>query len=119
VRYKNWKLYYEMSQSGAAGWLLPLIKYHFTLIQNIKRDPFEQFVTFDTSKTTMNFGGALGAPSTAFEYDFGILPFGQQLWLNELESYQKFPPLQAPETFNLDQVLAQIKAGTHGSQAGE
>jgi hypothetical protein len=40
----------------------------------------------------MNFGGSLRAPSTAFQYDFNILPVGQQLWLNELESYQKFPP---------------------------
>jgi hypothetical protein len=32
-------------------------------MQNIKRDPFEQFVTFD-GKSAMNFGGSLGAPST-------------------------------------------------------
>ena len=46
VRYKNWKIYYEMSKSGATAWLEPLVKYHFTLVQNITRDPFEQFVTF-------------------------------------------------------------------------
>src|SRR6516225_1206024 len=34
VRYKNWKMYYTMSSSGAAGWLEPLTDYHFTLIQN-------------------------------------------------------------------------------------
>jgi C-terminal region of aryl-sulfatase len=45
VRYKNWKMYYTMSQSGAAGWLQPLVTYHFTLVQNIKRDPFEQMIT--------------------------------------------------------------------------
>jgi hypothetical protein len=32
------------------------------------------------------------------------------LWLTELESYKKFPPLQAPETYNLDQVIQQVKA---------
>jgi arylsulfatase A-like enzyme len=42
VRYKNWKMYYTMSQPGADGWILPLIPFHFTLVQNIKRDPFEQ-----------------------------------------------------------------------------
>jgi hypothetical protein len=118
VRYKNWKMYYEMSKSGATAWLDPLVKYHFTLVQNVKRDPFEQFVTFE-GKSAMNFGGSLGAPSTAFQYDFNIIPVGQQLWLNELESYQKFPPLQAAATYNLDQVLAEVKANTHGSQAGE
>ena len=42
VRYKNWKFYYSMAQGGAAGWMEPLITYHWTMIQNIKRDPFEQ-----------------------------------------------------------------------------
>ncbi len=44
VRYKNWKFYYSMSQPGPEGWILPLTTYNFTLIQNIKRDPFEQAV---------------------------------------------------------------------------
>ena len=47
VRYKNWKMYYTMSQPGAAGWFLPLIPFHWTLVQNIKRDPFEQAVGID------------------------------------------------------------------------
>jgi arylsulfatase len=32
VRYKNWKMYYSMSQPGAEGWLNPLVNYHFTLV---------------------------------------------------------------------------------------
>jgi arylsulfatase len=44
-------------------------------------------------------------------YDgLAIMPLGQQLWLKELESYQTYPPMQAPETYNLGQVIAQIKA---------
>jgi arylsulfatase len=31
------------------------------------------------------------------------------LWLEHLESYKKFPPMQAPETWNLNQVLEQLK----------
>ena len=38
---------------------------------------------------------------TAFQYDWNMLPIGQQLWEKELLSYEKFPPLQAPETYNL------------------
>jgi arylsulfatase A-like enzyme len=108
VRYKNWKMYYTMSQPGGAGWILPLIPFHFTLVQNIKRDPFEQAVGID-QKTVMSVGGALGAPSSAFIYDWNMLPIGQQLWLKELESYEKFPPLQAPETYNLSGILAEVK----------
>jgi arylsulfatase A-like enzyme len=115
VRYKNWKMYYTMSQSGPGGWLLPLVNYHFTLVQNIKRDPFEQAVTFD-GKTAMGFAGALAAPSTAYLYDWNILPIGQQLWEQHLLSYQKFPPLQAPESYNLSQVLEQVKSAGHAAE---
>jgi arylsulfatase len=108
VRYKNWKMYYTMSQPGPAGWVMPLIPFHFTLVQNIKRDPFEQNVGIDV-KSAMSMGGSLGAPSTAFIYDWNMLPIGQQLWLEHLESYKKFPPMQAPETWNLNQVLEQLK----------
>ena len=108
VRYKNWKMYYTMSQPGAEGWILPLMPFHFTLVQNIKRDPFEQAVGLQ-QKTAMSLGGALGGPLTAFQYDWNMLPIGQQLWLKELESYEKFPPLQAPESYNLSQILEQVK----------
>jgi len=109
VRIKNWKIYYTMSQPGGSGWLEPLKTYHFPLIQNIKRDPFEQFVTPD-DKSLLAFGGTLAAPSTAFMYaGLGIMALGQQLWLKELESYRTYPPLQAPETYNLTQVIDQVK----------
>ena len=114
VRYKNWKMYYNMSQPGPAGWIMPLVPFHFTLVQNIKRDPFEQAVGID-QKTAMSLGGALGAPMTAFQYDWNMLPIGQQLWLKELESYQTYPPLQAPETYNLTGILDQMKKGPHAS----
>jgi arylsulfatase len=108
VRYKNWKMYYTMAQEGATGWLLPLVAYHWTMVQNIKRDPFEQAVG-QSVKTATGLGGALAAPSTAYLYDWNILPVGQQLWLKELESYNTFPPLQAPETYNLSGILEQVK----------
>jgi hypothetical protein len=57
----------------------------------------------------MSLGGALGAPATAFIYDWNMLPIGQQLWLKELQSYETYPPLQAPETYNLSGILEQVK----------
>src|SRR5215217_425045 len=108
VRYKNWKMYYTMSQPGPSGWIMPLTPFHFTLVQNIKRDPFEQSVGID-QKSGMSLGGALGAPATAFQYDWNMLPIGQQLWLKHLMSYEQFPPLQAPESYNLSGILEQVK----------
>ena len=109
VRYKNWKMYYTMAQGGAEGWILPLVPYHFTLVQNIMRDPFEQAVG-PNQKTALSLGGALAAPMTAYLYDWNMLPIGQLLWEKELLSYKEFPPLQAPETYNLDGILKAIQA---------
>jgi arylsulfatase len=114
VRYKNWKMYYTMAQAGAEGWLEPLVKYNFTLVQNIKRDPFEQAVG-QGQKTVNGIGGALAGPVTAYIYDWNMLPIGQQLWLQHLLSYKTFPPLQAPSSYNLDQVMEQVKSAGHPS----
>src|SRR5206468_4107988 len=91
----------------------PPVPYHWTLMTNLKRDPFEQAIGED-QKTVMSIGGALAAPSTAYLYNWNMLPIGQQLWLKELDSYRTFPPMQDPASYNLDQVLAAVKAsGAH------
>ncbi len=107
VRYKNWKFVYYGSEAGAAGWLEPLIPYHFTLLTNLKRDPFEQT---QSGKSFNAFGGALTSPSTAYVYDWNLLPIGQKMALDHLETYVKFPPLQAPASYNLSQVMEEINA---------
>ena len=109
VRYKNWKMYYAMAQPGPIGWFLPLTNYAWTQVDNIKRDPFEQAVGAD-QKTAQSIGGALAAPMTAFTYDFNILPIGQGIAMRHLESFEEFPPIQAPPSFNLQQVMEQIRA---------
>ena len=76
---------------------------------NVKRDPFEQTVSFGDSKSAMALGGALAAPSGAYLYDWNMLPIGQQLWYKELYSFKEFPPLQAPETYNLSGLLQQFE----------
>src|SRR5262249_57621036 len=97
-------MYYTMWQPGGAGWIMPLVSYHFTLVQNIKRDPFEQGVGQDLKSATA-FGGSLGSPGTAFLYDWNMLPIGQQLWMRWFETLQEFPPLQKPASYNLTQVI--------------
>jgi arylsulfatase A-like enzyme len=114
VRYKNWKMYYNMSQPGPTGWIMPLVPFHMTLVQNIKRDPFEQAVG-ESEKTINGIGGALAGPVGAYIYDWNMLPIGQQLWYKELMSYAEFPPMQAPETWNLDGILKQVQAAGHPS----
>ena len=114
VRYKNWKMYYNMAQENADGWILPLTPYSFTLVNNIKRDPFEQAIGSEV-KTEAWAQGALAAPATGYIYDWNILPIGQQLWLKELETYKSFPPLQAAATYNLDGIITQLQKENHPS----
>ena len=118
VRYKNWKFYYTMAPSSATGGLTGAVSYHWTLVNNIKRDPFEQAVG-DDQKTLLGYGGALAAPSTAYIYDWNLLPIGQLLWLKELETFRSFPPLQAPASYNLDQVMNAMREARHISRAGD
>ena len=86
-------------------------------MQNIKRDPSEQAVGPD-QKTAMGLGGALAVPITAYIYDWNMLPIGQQLWLKELESYKQFPPMQSPASYNLEQVMEQVRSTGSPSTGG-
>ncbi len=106
VRWKNWKFVYYGTGQGATGWLMPLIPYHWTLLTNLKRDPFEQ--TFN-DKTAMATGGTFGSTVTANEFDWGLLSIGQKLALDHLETYVAYPPMQAPASYNLSQVMDEIQ----------
>jgi arylsulfatase A-like enzyme len=109
VRYKNWKFYYTMvPTANPEDALLGPQTYHWSLVDNIKRDPFEM-ATGATQGTMFGIGGALAGPVTAYVYDWNLLPIGQQLWLKELETYIAFPPLQSPESYNLSQVMEEVK----------
>ena len=39
-----------------------------------------------------------------------MLPIGQGIALRFLESFEEFPPMQAPPSYNLAQVMEQIQA---------
>jgi arylsulfatase A-like enzyme len=118
VRYKNWKFYYAMSPPTPTGAFGGIVTYHWTMVNNIKRDPFEQAVG-KYQKSFMATGGALAAPSTAYLYDWNLLPVGQALWMKELETYKKYPSLQPPASYNLDQVISAMQDARHISHAGE
>ncbi|HEV3221464.1 MAG TPA: arylsulfatase [Puia sp.] len=116
VRYKNWKMYYTMSSTNPLGAMGAKVTYGWTMVDNIMRDPFEIAGGLDDPKSAISVGGALASPSTAYLYDWNLLPIGQLLWEKELMSYEKFPPLQAPETYNLSGILKEVQAAGHPSQ---
>jgi arylsulfatase len=118
VRYKNWKMYFAMVSDSPAGFINGVVPYHWTQVVNIKRDPFEISIG-SQYKSLFSMGGALASPSTAYVYDWNMLPIGQALWLKELETYINFPPLQDPASYNLEQVMQQVKNMKTTSRAGE
>jgi arylsulfatase len=117
VRYKNWKFYYTMMGSEGIDALNAPTTYHWTQVQNIMRDPFENNVGAE-QKGAFATGGALASPSTAYIYDWNLLPIGQLLWEKELMSYIDYPPLQLAASYNLEQVLEQVRemSKNHPSQ---
>ena len=118
VRYKNWKMYFAMVSDSPTGFINGVVPYHWTQVVNIKRDPFETSIG-SQYKSLFSMGGALASPSTAYVYDWNMLPIGQALWLKELETYINFPPLQDPASYNLEQVMQQVKNMKTTSRAGE
>ena len=118
VRYKNWKMYFAMVSDNPEGFLNGVVPYHWTQVVNIKRDPFETSVG-EQIKTLMGQGGSLAGPVTAYIYDWNLLPIGQALWLRELQSYVDFPPMQDPASYNLEQVVQQVKQMRSERRSGE
>ena len=112
VRYKNWKMYYTIVPDTGTGGLFGAVSFHWTQLLNLKRDPFEQTVGAD-AKSLLGYGGALGSPGNAYIYNWNMLPIGQLLWEKELFSYKEFPPMQAPETYNLDGILKAMQQSGH------
>ena len=108
VRYKNWKIYFAMASEANNGGLMGVHTFHWPLVNNIKRDPFEGSVGFQPSTLTGQ-GGALTGPMTAYVYDWNIIPIGQALWLKELLDYGPYPALQSPASYSLAQVLTEVQ----------
>ncbi len=108
VRYKNWKLYFTMVGSTPETSFDGPQQLGWAMVTNLRRDPFEQ-ATGAEQKSLASWGGALAGPSTAYLYNWNMLPIGQQLWLQELSTYIDFPALQDPESYNLEQVLKQVQ----------
>jgi arylsulfatase len=117
VRYKNWKLYFAMVSDSPEGFILGVRTIAWAQVVNIRRDPFETSVGTQI-KTLFCQAGAIASPSTAYIYDWNLLPIGQVLWLRELESYIEFPPMQDPASYNLAQVVDQVKKMQAISHAG-
>jgi arylsulfatase A-like enzyme len=108
LRWKNWKFYYTMMGATGTASIDAPTTYAWTQVDNIARDPFEESWGAN-AKSALGTGGSLASPSTAYIYDWNLLPIGQLMWMKELESYAEFPPLQEAASYNLSNILQRVK----------
>ncbi len=112
VRYKNWKMYYTMSQPGRPAGSCHSSLFTSLWSRSLSVDPFEQAVGIQHT-SAMSLGGALGAPATAFLYNGTCRPSVSNCGWSISRHTRRIPPLQTPETYNLSQVLEQVKKANH------
>ena len=90
VRYKNWKMYYTMSQPGASRLGPATCSVPLHLGSEYQARPLRAGCRRRAKRLSAGIGGALAAV-TAFLYDWNMLPIGQQLWEKELLFIQRVP----------------------------
>ena len=98
VRYKNWKFYYTMV-SDDPGWLMrarflimgPGRQHQARPVREVRRAGVQ-----DPDGSGRCPGRGRTATSTT-----GTSCPSASMWLKELETYQEFPPMQAPASYNL------------------
>jgi hypothetical protein len=91
---------------------LSLNKHEVSNDQARHQDQYSQFQGTSLSKQYASdyTGGSLGGPSTASSVTSTFCPQGSSCGCC---TFKQFPPLKAPETFNLSQVLEQVKTESH------
>ena len=91
-------------------------RYHWTLVDNIKRDPFEQAVGRRPKIAPWAWRRTWLHQSTAYMYDWNMLPIGQQLWAEGVETYRDVPASASPGELQPERHPEQeMKAATQAS----
>jgi arylsulfatase len=99
IRYDNWKLVFmEQEAPGTLRvWAQPFTSLRFPKMYNLRMDPYER------ADITSN---------TYYDWvmDHAFLAYGAQAYVGEfLMTFKEFPQRQKAATFNLDQVMDQLK----------
>jgi arylsulfatase A-like enzyme len=106
LRYNNYKAtFLEQKAEGLSVWQQPFAALRAPLLINLRMDPFER----------AQEEHAMGYDRWFVEHMFAIAPASAYVakWL---ESFKEFPPRQKPGSFNLDNVMEKLTAGSGGNQ---
>lgn len=88
------------------GWPGPKVTTDMPLIYNIRQDPFERTPSIN-GETLNNLGG--GYMNDFYAREFWRFVLVQQRVAELAKTAIEFPPMQAPASFNLDAVKAQVE----------
>lgn len=100
LRFHDWKLVFmEQRAKTLALWAEPFVPLRVPKIFHLRRDPFER--ADENSNTYYDW---------VLDHAFLIVP-AQAYVSSLLETFQQFPLRQKPASFNLDQVLEQLRNG--------
>jgi arylsulfatase len=101
LRFDNWKfVFLEQRATGTLRvWQEPYTELRFPKIFNLRTDPYERAEI--TSNTYWDW---------VLDHVFLLVP-AQTYVAEMLQSLAEFPPRQEPASFNIDQVMAKLKAG--------
>jgi arylsulfatase len=104
IRIKDWKVVLkEQRATRCLLWAEPFVPLRFPKIFNLRRDPFER--ADDNSNTYWDW-----------VIDHLWVVYGMQaLVAQQIENFAKYPPRQAPASFNLDAVLTQLNEASQGA----
>jgi arylsulfatase A-like enzyme len=105
MRFDNWKVVFlEQRAPGTLQvWAEPFTELRVPKIFNLRTDPYERAdVTSNTYYDWLIDRAWLLVPAQAYVAQM-------------LETLREFPPRQEPATFNIDQVMAKLKAGVTSS----
>ena len=91
VRYKNWKMYYTMVSDRPGGLSMGVMPVPLDPGRQHQARSLRARCRLRRRSLLMALGGALGAPATAYIYDWNMLPIGQLLWEKELYVVQGVP----------------------------
>ncbi len=105
MRYERWKLVFkEQTASGFRVWMQPFVDLRVPLIFDLRMDPFERAQHNSNSYYEW------------MEHQMQWAGVPAQVMAGEMiKTFQKFPPRQAPSSFNLDQVM-QSMSNASGSR---
>jgi len=104
LRYDRWKLVFMEQRSSKFGvWMEPFVQLRIPLVFDLRMDPFER---------------AQHNANSYYEWMEAMIQWvgapGQDIAAKMIMSFKEFPPRQKPSSFNLDEVLKKMSAGSEG-----